>query len=824
MLNVLNVLRSPMIASLRGAALTLALAWSVWLAAMAFGAVIGLIGCSSAGDGPGRQAVVIGIDGADWKIIDALSAAGGMPNLTRLRERGVWGPIETLNDIALSPVIWTSVATGKTAAKHGIAWFMIDQPDGTRVPVRSTNRKTEAIWNILAQRDLRPTVVGWWASYPAEEVGRGTIVSDALGFHGFGSTARRGDDRLKTYPDSLFGAMDALVPPEQQVSAEFLQRFVHISAEEYREEMFDPARYPQRDPSNPIQLFQECVVTAQGYTAIAEELLTNRPYDLFMLYFEQVDSLSHLFMKYAPPKLAWIDDEGFARYQNVVTEWYEYQDELLGRVLARIDLEQTAVFVLSDHGFKSGQRRIRSQEVVDVKKAHLEHERHGIFIAAGPHLRRGVEVTGASVLDITPTVLHYLGLPVAKDMDGKVLEQIFEPEFLGEHPTRYVTTYEEGKRDRSSPVLAGESDTERHAELERLRALGYIGGGKAKEEADEGAVAEDDAVAEAASPEQHNGLGRIHLRNGEPDKALTEFQKALELDPNNAEALLNIGAIRQSEGRTDLAQQLVQQALKVDPNSIGALAQLAEIRRDQNQLGEAIRLFGEALAIDDSQPFLYLGMGDVLQRAGRFEEAERAFQSVLELEPDSFQARYNLGVTYTNMGRVEDAVAQYEAALQVDPKHPHVATLNNLGAIFLAAGQNDQALEKFEAAVDAATFHVESRYNAAILYLDRDRVDEAIELLEEAATLEPNHEQITTRLGLAYMRQGRGQDAYKSLLLVRRLYPQNWAATVGFAALHVGAEDSGIARRLLDDALRLGGEEARTFAANFPVLKDLLEE
>ena len=787
---------------------------------MAFGAVIGLTACGSAGDKPGRQAVVIGIDGADWKIIDALSAAGAMPNLTRLRERGVWGRIETLNDIALSPVIWTSVATGKTAAKHGIAWFMIDQPDGTRVPVRSTNRKTEAIWNILAQRDLRPTVVGWWASYPAEEVGGGAVVSDALGFHGFGSTARSGDDRLKTYPDSLFGAIDALVPPEQQVSAEFLQRFVHISAEEYREEMFDPARYPKRDPFNPIHLFQECAVTAQGYTAIAEELLTDRPYDLFLLYFEQVDSLSHLFMKYAPPKLAWIDDEGFVRYQDVVTEWYQYQDELLGRVLARIDPEQTAVFVLSDHGFKSGERRIRSEEAVDVRKAHLDHERHGIFIAAGPHLRRSAEVTGASVLDITPTVLHYLGLPVAKDMDGKVLNQIFEPEFMDEHPIGYVTTYEEGKKDRSSPRLAAESDAEQRAQLERLRALGYVGGGG--ENKDE---AEDDAVAEASSPEQHNGLGRIHLRNGEPDKALTEFQKALELDPNNAEALLNIGAIRQSEGRTDLAQHFVQRALKVDPNSIGALAQLAEIRRDQKQLGEAIRLFGEALAIDDSQPFLYLGIGDVLQRAGRFEEAEKAFKSVLELEPDSFQARYNLGVTYTNMGRVKDAVAQYEAALQVDPKHPQVsATLNNLGAVFLAAGEKDRALEKFEAAVQASPLNLESRYNAAILYLDRDRVEEAIKLLEEASALQPNHEQITTRLGLAYMRQGRGEDAYKSLLLVRRLYPENWAAAVGFAALHVGAEDSRVARRLLDEALRLGGKDARTFAATFPALKKLLTE
>jgi tetratricopeptide (TPR) repeat protein/predicted AlkP superfamily phosphohydrolase/phosphomutase len=782
------------------------------------GAVLTLCGCD-AGTG-GREietrAVVIGIDGADWKIIDALSDQGLMPNLTRLCERGASGPIETLSDIPLSPVIWTSVATGKTAAKHGIAWFMVDQADGTRVPVRSHNRKTEALWNILAQRDLRATVVGWWATYPAEDVGPGAIVSDALGFHGFGSTAREGDDRLKTYPPELFERLDTLVPPEQQVPLEFVQRFVHLSSDEYRKEMFDPARYPKRDPFNPIHLFQEYTVTAQGYTAIAEDLLVSRESELFMVYFEQIDSFSHLFMKYAPPKLDWIDSQGFERYRDTVAQWYQYQDELLGRVLAKIDLERTAVFVLSDHGFKSGERRIRSEQVVDTRKAHLDHETDGIFIAAGPHIRAGAKIEGASVLDLTPTVLHYLGLAVAKDMDGKVLSQVFETDFMTRRPIAYVGTYEESKRERASPTLSSDSDSAQQTEVEAgLQALGYMGSGEA----------DGEPQAEASSPEQHNGLGRIHLRDGEPEKALAEFQKALELDANNAEALLNISAIHQAKGRTDLAQHFVEQALQVDPNSIGALAQLAEVRRDQGDLEEAIRLFGEALAIDDSQPSLYMGIGDVLQRAGHLEDAEKAFMSVLELEPDSYKARYNLGVTYTNMDRVEEAIAQYEDALEIQPDHPEAsATLNNLGAIFLAAGETDRALEKFEAAVAASPYNLNAHYNVAIIYLDRDRVERAIELLEQAAKLQPNHEQVSLRLGLALMRGGRGDDAYKSLLLVRRLYPKNWGATVALAALHSAAEDADTARKLLDEALQAGAEDARAFAANFPALQGLLAQ
>ncbi len=792
----------------------------------ALGATLFLVACGSSREVETR-AVVIGIDGADWKVIDALVAEGGMPNLRRLRERGVWGPIETLSDIALSPVIWTSVATGKTASKHGIAWFMVDQPDGTRVPVRSTNRKTSAIWNILARNELAPTVVGWWATFPAEDVGPGAIVSDALGFHGFGATARDGDDRQKTYRSSLFGEVDALVPPEQQVAHEFVQRFIHIDAKDYRDEMFDPARYPKRDPFNPIHLFQQYAVTAQGYTAIAEKLLAERPFDLFLMYFEQVDSFSHLFMKYAPPKLAWVDEEGFERYQDVVSEWYRYQDELLGRILAQIDLEETAVFVLSDHGFKSGERRIRSEDVVDVKKAHLDHETHGIFIAAGPHVRRGAEVANASVLDVTPTLLHYLGLPVGKDMDGKVLAEVFEPEFIQRNPIRYVSTHEASERDEAVAVVE-EIDPGEQSEIEDgLRALGYVGeestGEPAREPTDE--QGETGAEEQESSPELHNNLGRIYLRDGEPKKALAEFEKALALDPNDAEALLNIGAIHQGEGKSDLAQHFVQRALSVDPNSIGALAQLAEIRRDQEDLDEAIRLFAEALEIDDSQPFLFMGVGDVLQRAGRYEEAVQAFQHVLELEPDSFKARYNLGVTYTNMGRVEEAIAIYEEALELAPKDIEApAARNNLGAIFLAQGDADRALEHFEAALKAAPANVESRYNAAILYLEKGRTDEALKLLEEAVKLEPNHEQVNLRLGLGYLGAGRGQDAYKCLLLVRRLYPENWAATIGLAALHARANELDTAKELLAEALEQGGEDARIAVGDFPILKELLEK
>jgi tetratricopeptide (TPR) repeat protein len=799
----------------------------------------------------GTRAVVIAIDGADWRIIEDLAAEGGMENLMSLRERGVWGPIETLHDIPLSPVIWTSVATGRGAVDHGISWFMVDRPGGGKVPVRSTNRKVKAIWNILGEHDRRSTTIGWWATYPAEDVGPGTMVSDALGYHGFGSTAREGDDGRKTWPAERYAELAPLVPPVESIGHDYASRYIAIAPEEYEELMYLPGRDERLDASIPIHLFQQYASTAEGYTAIAERLLSE-PFDLFLVYFEQVDSFSHLFMKYAPPRLEWIDEEPYERYRNLVREWYLKQDEILGRLLARIDLETTAVFVVSDHGFKSDERRIRSQRTIDVNKAHLDHESDGIFIATGPGIRSGETVDGASVIDLAPTLLHYLGFPVAENMSGRVLGSVFEASFMAENPVRKIATYEEPDAGATGGGEAGEGGTgagygnraggdaadgpgpgvgpgggpaagvgatgsdvdeeQMRANLEALEALGYI------DSAEEAA-----AAGEESSPQIHTNLGRVHLSAGDFAKAQAEFEKALALDPTYADALLNISQVHRLQGRLAQAEHFIERAIATDPNSIGALAQLAEIKRDQGQLDEAIRLFHEALSIDDSFPFVFLGLGDVLQRAGRFEEAVEAFESVLALDPDSFKAYYNLGVTYSNMGRLAESIASYEKALELSPDHPEAGLAhNNLGAIHQARGEIDEAQERYESAVAVAPYHLESRYNLAVIYLAQNRVDEAVELLEQAAQIEPNHEHVATRLGWAYLQQARNQEAFKALLLVRRLYPRNWEANLGLALLYAASDQEDRARQALGDAIASGGAPVRQRAAQYTILEPYL--
>jgi predicted AlkP superfamily phosphohydrolase/phosphomutase len=96
------------------------------------------------------------------------------------------------------------------------------------------------------------------------------------------------------------------------------------------------------------------------------------------------------------------------------------------------------------------------------------HRREGILIARGPNLRVGKEMQDVQIIDIAPTLLHLFGVPIPKDMDGKVLAELFRPEFIATQPIRT------GEISRVCSRDSGYTDEERSKVEERLQALGYL--------------------------------------------------------------------------------------------------------------------------------------------------------------------------------------------------------------------------------------------------------------------------------------------------------------------------------------------------------------
>jgi len=146
-------------------------------------------------------------------------------------------------------------------------------------------------------------------------------------------------------------------------------------------------------------------------------------------------------------------------------------DAFLGYLRDRMRPED-ALVIVSDHGYgdNPGRKPIERTYGQTIQPDHW-HTLSGILVATGGPIRKGARGFEASVVDVTPTVLALLGLPLGRDMDGKAIEALLSTEFLEKHPVEWIKTYD--PTPRKGTITPGAYDD---AMKQRLRALGYVDG------------------------------------------------------------------------------------------------------------------------------------------------------------------------------------------------------------------------------------------------------------------------------------------------------------------------------------------------------------
>jgi len=433
-----------------------------------------------------EKVALIGIDGAWWEIIDPLMKAGRMPVLQSLVDRGIRSHLQTFLP-TLSPLIWTTISTGKMPEKHHITCFtvwklpitgtvlpMTNYPISCReldwmlgpiiqvTPINSTFRTTEALWNILSDAGLSVGVINWWASYPVEPV-NGYIVSDHALYNKATTFNLEVEERFShnsVFPPELLRELKPLVVEPEDITVDSAARFIHFQTEQDRRWYENTQESGIFDKKSRAAKFRYTYPV--DLTMIRSTLHLLRTYqqpDFFALYLNGLDPTQHMYLPYYffEEQQGLLMPESVARLKDLVPEYYVFLDGVLGQILATLD-SNTTVIIVSDHGF----------EHKHVPSRHYEHFKAppGVLIMAGNNTKHGETIT-ASVKDITPTILYLFGLPVGKDMDGRVLTEVFSQETT---PVSYVDTYD--TRDRGRGRM--ESSPTNKEILERLRALGYF--------------------------------------------------------------------------------------------------------------------------------------------------------------------------------------------------------------------------------------------------------------------------------------------------------------------------------------------------------------
>lgn len=596
---------------------------------------------------PVRRVVVVGWDGADWELLSQLVARRLMPNLQKLMAAGTYGELRSLTPL-LSPLIWTTMATGEPPEVHGILDFLeVDPESGARVPVTSRKRKVPALWNMASAAGLTVGVSGWWASWPAEAV-NGVLVSDRL-FFLLSDAPGDAPPGTVVFPPEMEGPFRELAErAKAETDAQAVQAFLPLSLARLQESLAQG-----RGMADPVDGFRRILVGTRVYMGAALTMAESKPH-LLMAYSIGTDEVGHLLAPYLPPAFPGADPGLVSMARLAVERYFAVVDRWLGRLLEHCPLSECAVLVVSDHGFKWGSDRPREFSGVAAATAALWHRPKGIFVAAGNGVVPGGRVTKeASVYDVAPTVATLLGLPLGARWPGKPLPGITAP--VGERVAWVELVPPESYRPR---VQEAKPSAEYVAQL---KALGYLEGGEAQNGS--GSNTEGEL----------NNLGLVHLEAGRLAEAEEAFKKAIATNPAYASPHYNLRRLYLQSGRYDEADRELLAALRLGlRDGRGALQRALA---DYERLGlreRAAGLASSAVTLFPQDAMLRAAELRYLLELNRCQEAlERARETVTAFPEDATVLAF-AGLSAACAGDTAAAKKWLEQSLHLNPNQPEL--------------------------------------------------------------------------------------------------------------------------------------------------------
>ena len=398
---------------------------------------------------PARRVFVVGIDGLSPSDLAAAPAATGVAPFARLARRGASGPLATLRPTE-GPPLWTTLVTGRLPRDHGILsvshyrlrgstseWTLL--PKGTLVglleraglasrrPVSSTSRRGRALWNVLDAFGIPSGIVRVWGTHPPETI-RGFVLSPY--FHLLRGDPERAAGTL--FPRDLLPEVASRAVGPGDLDPALLA---------------DLAEVPSAPLDDPLlrALAEDALAPDLTYARAAEVLRRAYAPALLVVSFHGYDQAGHTFYRHAHPEaFGNVGADEARRYGRVLARYASVVERWVGEIERELG-PGDVLLVVSAHGLAPvplWRRLVGALTGTAVMAATHAGAPDGVLILAGEGIRPGPLPAGASVLDVAPTLLYLMGLPVARDMEGRVLTEILEPEFARQNPVTFIPSYE----------------------------------------------------------------------------------------------------------------------------------------------------------------------------------------------------------------------------------------------------------------------------------------------------------------------------------------------------------------------------------------------
>jgi predicted AlkP superfamily phosphohydrolase/phosphomutase/Tfp pilus assembly protein PilF len=601
------------------------------------------------------RVVIFALDGADWELLHELSDDGRIPNIKALAAGGTASSLQTIQP-TVSPMVWTTVATGLTPDRHGVIDFM----DRARhSPVDAYSRRVPALWDVADAFGRPALVANWWAGWPPtaqNSIFYGTPVEDVPN---------------AVYPPSVADRAASLAVPVSTIGYDQGRRFLNVSAEEWN------TAISGNSAADPIVIFRSILAKTWNDHRVAINLYNDQRKNgqdptLVMVSYEGTDAVNHLFAPYHPPYREGISEQNYRKYWPAVSNYYSEVDRLIGEWMNVLPRD-TTVMIMSSYGFRWGKNRPRSMP--NGGAALSDHRNPGMFIAYGPHVIP-TKTHPISVYDIAPTVLTLLGLPPSMEMPGHAATWALKD--IAPITSVRVVSYGEFVSDKPVSTSANIAEAPYAAQLQ---AIGHLNDPSRSLtpvlEDDEG-----DATQRAAtplSPERwgqyafYNNLGVDLRAKGKLSEAVDAFDRAIDINPTRPVPHLNEAMVMFDRQQYTAADEHFLTAITLGlPNAEKYLIDFAALYRQRNMNARAIALLYQGRKLFPQSYAVAVNLGSALLDAERYTEGVPELVRALGLQPSSTTALNNLGLFYAKQNDYGRALDFWNRSLSVDARQPQI--------------------------------------------------------------------------------------------------------------------------------------------------------
>jgi tetratricopeptide (TPR) repeat protein len=611
---------------------------------------------------PGHPVIFLGLDAADWSLLDIYIARGVMPNLARLAAEGTSGHIQTISP-ALSPLVWTTMMTGTSPLEHGILDFVqFDPGSGQKEPITSAERRVPAIWNMASAAGKRAAVFGLWATFPAEPID-GLVVSDRLFTFLFKESVPPAG--IVFPADREAWARDGLARAEKSASYDAVHAYLPWLSEADYDAVAD-----SNDPyAQPVSALRRMLIETGVYADLSQQWIREQHPDLAVVYFQSTDTVGHVFAPYAPPKQTAVSQQDYDKYSAVPEKFFHALDERIGRYRDLAKANGAVLMLASDHGFFWNEGRPTSLSSVATASAAKWHAPQGMYLVWGPGVpaRPGHDAPGSAQSDVQQvcaTLLALMGLPPGRDVNGEPLP--------GAAPVKaaradYAAHYRPATAATASGARSSATAAADRQAVENLKSLGYISGSESNS-------ALPGARGTTRTAGSYNNEGVIQKERRKFPQAIEAFEKALQIEPTLASAEWNLSDVLYAMGQNlDRSDDLLVRAFGGGmPDGAKYVIGRAIAYQRNNDVARSLTLMNAAVAANARDAELWLFRGRYRTEGGDCRGAADDFQRAIALAPQSAAAYTASGLADLCLGDHAAARRALTKSLELDPAQSKV--------------------------------------------------------------------------------------------------------------------------------------------------------